>query len=288
MPVPLFPKNSWLGLRTFIFVCLAVACMMGDDRWQSFIKIRSVLSVVITPVQYLVNMPIEFSAWLDDYLTMQHNLLKENDELRANQLLLEAKVQRFIALEKENARLRGLLSSAAHVDGQVLVAQILAVNANPFDQQVVLDKGKRHGVYIGQPVLDASGVVGQVIAVGLFTSRVLLITSSRSAVPIQDIRSGIRAVAIGDGYSGNLHLMYVPDTVDIRVGDLLMTSGLGLKFSAGYPVGIVTDVTYPTDQSFAKIIVTPNAELNRSRQVLLIWPTQSKLAKNVRQILRKS
>jgi len=261
--------------------------MIGDSHWSSFIKIRSALSVVVVPVQYLVNVPIEFTTWLDNYLTAQHKLLQENNKLRANQLLLQAKLQRFMALEKENASLRALLSSAAHIDGQVLVAQILAVNANPFDQQVVLDKGKQHGVYIGQPVLDASGVVGQVIDVGPLTCRVLLITSSRSAVPVQDNRSGVRAIAVGNGYSGNLQLMYVPDTVDIRVGDLLMTSGLGLKFSVGYPVGIVTEVEYPTDQSFAKIIVAPNAALNRSRQVLLVWPEQSKLAENVRRILNK-
>lgn len=274
-------------MRAFIFVGLALICMIGENHSPQLVKVRYVLSIAVTPVQYLVSLPVEFAVWVDNYFTTQHNLLKENNELRAKQLLLEAKAQRFAALEKENASLRALLSSSAHVtDGKVLVAQILAVNANPFDQQVVLDKGKGHGVYIGQPVVDANGVVGQVIEVGVLTSRVLLISSSRSAIPIQDSRSGVRAVAIGDGYSGNLRLIYVPDTSDVRVGDLLMTSGLGLKFSAGYPVGIVTDVTYPTDQAFARINVTPSAALNRSRQVLLIWPEQNKFSGEIKKMLK--
>lgn len=274
-------------MRAFIFVGLALICMIGENRSSQLVKVRYVLSIAVTPVQYLVSLPVEFGAWVDNYFTTQHNLLKENNELRAKQLLLEAKVQRFTALEKENASLKALLSSATHTSSEkVLVAQILAVNTNPFDQQVVLDKGKEHGVYVGQPVVDANGVIGQVIEVGVLTSRVLLISSSRSAIPIQDSRSGVRAVAIGDGYSGNLRLIYVSDTSDVRVGDLLMTSGLGLKFSAGYPVGIVTDVTYPTDQAFARINVAPSAALNRSRQVLLIWPEQNKFSGEIKKMLK--
>ncbi|MCK4609030.1 MAG: rod shape-determining protein MreC, partial [Gammaproteobacteria bacterium] len=203
---PLFPKNSWLGLRAFIFVLLSLFCMLGDSNSNTFFpELRSALSVVVAPVQYLVSWPIEFCDWVDDYFVSKHHLLRDNAALRANQLLLQAKVQMLVALEKENASLRALLSSASHLKAKLLAAQILAVNADPLDQQVVLDKGKKQGVYIGQPVLDANGVMGQVIAVGPMTSRVLLVSSTRSAVPVEDSRSGIRTIAVGQE-PGNLQL----------------------------------------------------------------------------------
>jgi rod shape-determining protein MreC len=246
--------------------------MIADNHLQSFVKIRSALSIIVVPIQYLVNWPVELIDRINDYLTSQHKLLDENTQLHNEQLLLQAKIQKFITLEKENAQLRALLSSSAHINARVLAAQILAVDLNPFDQQIILDKGKREGIYLDQPILDAYGVMGQIIDVGPITSRALLITSPHIAIPIQDSRNGIRAIAIGDGYSGDMKLMYVTDTTDIKPGDLLISSGLGLKFPIGYPVGIVKTVEHHTDERFAVIKVTPSAKLNLSRQVLLVWP----------------
>jgi len=255
----------------FIFATLAIFLMIADNRLHFSVKIRSALSIIVAPIQYLVNWPVEFIDRIDDYLTSQHKLLEENTQLHNEQLLLQAKIQKFMALEKENAQLRALLSSAAHIDAQVLAAQILAVNLNPFDQQIILDKGKREGVYLGQPVLDAYGVMGQIIDVGPITSRTLLVTSPHSAIPIQDSRSGIRAIAVGEGYSGDIKLIYVTDTMDIKPRDLLVTSGLDLKFPIGYPVGVVNTVEHIPGERFAQIKVTPSAKLNLSRQVLLVW-----------------
>lgn len=266
----LFPRVSFLGLRTLMLVILSLLLMFGNYRLHYFKSIRSVLSIVVAPVQYLVNWPIKLIAGVDDYFTGQYKLLADNAALHTQNLLLQAKVQKILALEKENTQLRALLSSSSKIGGKVLVAQVLSINSNPFDPQIVLDKGSSNKVYEGQPVLGANGVMGQIIEVGPITSRVLLITSTRSAVPVQDNRNGMRAIAAGDG-SGRLKLMYVPDTADIKVGDVLVTSGLGLTFPQGYPVGVVHDITHPPEEQFAAISVIPAAKINRSRQVLLVW-----------------
>jgi rod shape-determining protein MreC len=153
-----------------------------------------------------------------------------------------------------------------------LVAQLLAVATDPFVKQVVLDKGHKDKVFVGQPVLDAYGVMGQVIQVGPLTSRVLLISDSHSGVPVQVARNGVRAIAVGDAYTGKLRLMNVQHTVDIRPGDVLITSGLGQNYPEGYPVGQVTHVSKDPGLQFVTIAVEPAAHLDRSRGVLLVWP----------------
>jgi rod shape-determining protein MreC len=272
----------------FIFVVASVLLIIYDNHLPMFAKVHSSLNVVVAPVQYLVSWPVEFVDFVENYLTSKRALLKENEKLRAEQLLLRAKVQQFIAIEQENTQLRALLSSAAHVSGKVLAAQVLAVNSDPFDQQIILDKGKKQGVYVGQPILDEGGVMGQVIAVGPITSRALLITSSRSAVPVQDNRNGIRSIVAGGEYAGDLRLLYISATMDVKPGDLLVTSGLGLKFPIGYPIGVISSVNYIAGQRFAEVKVTSSAKLNRSRQVLLVWPEQSQFLKPVKKMLKKS
>jgi rod shape-determining protein MreC len=244
--------------------------MFCNYHFNAFNRVKLFLSAVVSPVQYTVNWPLEYIDRVYNYFTSQHNLLKENAVLRTQNLFLQAKVQKIIALEKENTQLHALLSSSVKFDNNVLVARLLSVNVNPFDSQVVLNKGEHDKVYIGQPVLDASGVMGQVIDVGLVNSRVLLITSTRSAVPVENTRNGLRAIAMGSG-RGDLRLMYVPDTADVKVGDILVASGLGLKFPQGYPVGTITAVKHVANEQFAEIIVKPAAKLNRSTQVLLVW-----------------
>lgn len=249
---------------------ISLVLLFTNSRWNYFNRVRSVISVVVSPVQYLVDGPIRFVDWIGDYFTLQHRLIADNTAMHTQNLLLQAKVQKILALEKENQQLRRLLSSSSKINSKVLVAQILSVNANRFDPQVILDKGSNSNVKVGQPVLDAYGVMGQVIETDPTSSRVLLITSTRSAVPVEDSRSGIRAVAAGDGYSGDLNLLYVTDTADVKAGDVLITSGLGLKFPQGYPVGVVTKVEHVAGQQFATITVDPSAHLERSRQVLLV------------------
>jgi len=251
---------------------------MYYDHNHNYLKpVHNVLSNIIAPIEYLVDLPVKMIDWFSTSVASRTELQNENAHLRAQHLLLEAKLQKILALEKENSSLRELLASSSHLKGDVLVAQLLAVNLEPFVQQVILDKGRKHKVYVGQPVLDSHGVMGQVIEVNFSTSRVLLITDSHSALPIQVSRNGVRAIAKGNGAIGTLSLLHVPKSVDIRAGDVLIASGLGQRFPYGYPVGIVNIVEKNPGDDFSKIKVNPSGHLNRSRQVLLVWPKYQKI-----------
>jgi rod shape-determining protein MreC len=248
--------------------------MTLDHRSIYFHRVQSVVSVVAIPFQYFVDWPIEFFQWAESTITTQNEVLEENAKLRAQQLLLQAKLQRVVALESENAQLRALLQSSPHVGGRFAVAQLLAVNMDPFVQKVVLDKGSLSDVFIGQPVLDAYGVMGQVIQVGPLTSQVLLVTDSQSGISVQDNRNGIRAIASGMG-DGRMQLVNIPDSTDIQLGDVMVTSGLDQRFPAGYPVGVVKRVSRDPEYRFAAIILEPSAHLNQNRMVLLVWPSDT-------------
>lgn len=246
--------------------------MILDQRVTAVTQIRSALSLPLAPLQYLVSWPIEMVDNIRDTFSSHDALVKENLALKASQLRLKAQVQRLLAIELENNQLKALMQSSAQVQGQVLIAQLLAVATDPFVNQVILDKGHKDKVFVGQPVLDAHGVMGQVIQVGALTSRILLINDSHSGVPVQVARNGIRAIAVGDSYTGKLRLMNVQQTADVRVGDVLITSGLGEHYPEGYPVGQVTSVDRDPGLQFATIGVEPAAHLDRSRGVLLVWP----------------
>lgn len=246
--------------------------MFFDHRTQHLQQMESYLSVTAIPLQFLANAPAEFIQWISASARSQHQILIENARLRAQQLLIEAKLQRVISLESENAQLRALLQSSPHVGGKFTAAQLLAVDMDPFVQKVILNKGSRDNIYRGQPVLDAYGVMGQVVEVGPYTSQVLLITDIQNAVPVQNIRNGVRAVAVGMGDSGALQLASVPDTIDVQVGDVFVTSGLGQRYPAGYPVGTVKSVSRDPESRFAAIILQPSAHIDRGREVLLVWP----------------
>ena len=247
--------------------------MTADHRLEQMHQVRSVLSLLVAPVQYLVNLPVVAGEWLSEGMATRRGLQTENANLKAQQLLLKAQVQKLESLEAENRRLRRLLDSGGPaLSERVLIAELLAVDSDAFTHQIVLNKGSRNGIYEGQPLLDAYGVMGQVIDVGPITSRAVLITDASHALPVQVNRNGVRALATGTGNINQLELIYVPDTADIRRGDLLVSSGLGGRFPAGYPVGVVTDVQRDPGQAYARVRATATAHLDRSREVLLAWP----------------
>jgi len=238
---------------------------------EVFVSIRAAMSLPLAPLQYIVSWPTNFIDNIKSVISTHDDLVKENLSLRAEQLLLRSQLQRLIAIETENNYLKALFQSSKHVKGKTMIAELLAVDFEPFVNQVILNKGSRDNVYVGQPVLDATGVMGQVIQAGPITSRVLLIDDPRSGVAVQDVRNGIRGVAVGDSYSGKLRLMYVPNTADIQAGDIFLTSGLGDRYPEGYPVGTVISVNKNPAKQFAEVYIQPSARLDSSRQVLLIW-----------------
>jgi rod shape-determining protein MreC len=245
--------------------------MIVDKRMESFASVRAALSLPLAPFQYMISWPIQFIDNLKSILSTHDDLIKENLKLKADQLLMHSQLQRLIAIESENNYLKALLQSSRQVKGKILIGELLAVDSEPFVNQVILNKGSRDDVYVGQPVLDASGVMGQVIQVGPLTSRVLLINDPHSGIAVQNARNGIRAVAVGDSYSGKMRLMYVPKTADIQVNDVFITSGLGDHYPEGYPVGTVLSVVKDPANQFAAILLQPSAHLDSSRQILLVW-----------------
>ena len=250
---------------------IALLLVFVGQRYDWLAPVESRLSIIATPFYWLADLPSQLSVWSDQSLLSRDQLLDSNKRLRAESLLLKTKVLKLGSLEAENVRLRALLNSSALVDDSVLVAELIGVSPDPLRHQIVINKGQEDGLYIGQPVIDSQGLMGQVIDVGQLQSRVLLISDVAHALPVQINRNGVRSVAEGLGFFHELALRHVAATTDIKVGDLLVSSGLGQRFPVGYPVAVVTEVTIDPGQPFATVKAAPSAALNRSRHVLLVF-----------------
>lgn len=275
----MFSKNISPSIRFVIFGILSIILMVVDHHQDHLRVFRSTLSTLVYPLQYLVNLPIESAEWVKKSFVTHKSLLADNQRLREEQLLLNAKLQRYEILAAENKRLRELLEASFQLNDKVLMAELLAVDLQSFRRQVVINKGQQAGAYNGQPVVDASGIMGQIIHIGAFSSTVLLITDASHALPVQVNRNGLRAVAVGSGQDDMLFLEYLPNNADIRVGDLIISSGLGRRFPAGYPVGKVEKITLNTGESFAKVVIRPSAQLRQNREVLMVWPEHINVTK---------
>jgi rod shape-determining protein MreC len=245
--------------------------MVLDHRDDHLSRLRQAFSVLVYPIQMSVNLPLKTWQWASTSLADRASLLSENAELKAEQLSYNVRLQRMAALEAENTRLRAILDSSARVGDRVLVAQILAVDLDPYRQRFWINRGLGDGVFVGQALLDANGVAGQIVRVEAFTSEAVLISDADHAVPVSVNRNGLRTIVVGTGDSGRLSLPYLTNSADIVPGDLLVSSGLGGVFPSGYPVGWVLDVHRRPGQSFAEVIAEPAAELDRDREVLLVW-----------------
>jgi rod shape-determining protein MreC len=263
--------NVPLGLRFLLISIVSASLMLLDHREEHLARIRQALSLVVYPIQVGVDLP--FAGWrlASRALTDQSALLEENSQLRSERLAIDVRLQRLAALEAENDRLRAMLDSSARVSDRVLVVEILAVDLDPYRQRFTINRGLNDGVYIGQALLDADGVVGQIVRVELMTSEVVLISDADHALPVAINRNGLRTIVVGTGDSSRLRLPYLTNNADIEPGDLLMSSGLGGIFPSGYPVGRVLEVHRRPGQSFAEVIAEPAAQLDRDREVLLVW-----------------
>ena len=254
-----------------VIALLSLAMLLVDYRFSYLDPARRAISTLMTPIYHAVDVPYVVSRWAGNTFASHARLRDENETLRARMIVLEGQVQKMVALGAEVSRLRDLLNASAVVDESVVVSEIISVNPDPYVHEVIINKGYDAGTYVGQPVLGASGLVGQVVDVSRFSSRVLLISDSSHAVPVQVNRNGMRAIAFGVGTHGELELVNVAETADIEVGDLLVSSGLGGRFPVGYPVGTVTSLEQEPGQPFLRIRVQPAAELDRIRHVLLVF-----------------
>lgn len=253
-----------------LLVIVSMALMVLDHRYHHLENIRGGLTVLISPLQYAADLPASVANWGSESLSTRGSLQRENDALKADHLQYQLRLQKMAALEAENQRLRELLQSATAIPDKVLIGELLAVDMDPFKRQVVLNRGSGSGIYEGQPLLDAYGVMGQIIHVTPVESIAILITDASHAVPVQINRTGQRAIAVGTGEPNKLDIPHLPTNADIQVGDLLVTSGLGGRFPPGYPVGKVVSVERDPAEPYADVVAEPTARLERSREVLLV------------------
>ncbi|WP_206019886.1 rod shape-determining protein MreC [Pseudomaricurvus alkylphenolicus] len=233
--------------------------------------VRARLANITTPVYWLVDLPGRGVDWVQESLATRSRLQEENAAMKAELLIHKRKLQQMASLAAENVRLRRLLNSAEKVPHRVLVAELIGVSSDPLTHRVVVNKGSRDGVFLGQPLLDAQGLMGQVVEVSDYSAQVLLITDASHALPVQINRNGVRAVAEGTGDLYRLDLRHLANTVDVRQGDLLVSSGLGQRFPVGYPVAEVVAVIRDPGKPFSRVEARPMAQLNRSRHVLLVF-----------------
>ncbi len=254
---------------------LSIVLMTIDHRQHHLDSMRSALSVVVYPLQLLVDLPGNTIDWFRESLSTRRQLQEENFSLRKQQLVLNTQLQKLEALEAENRHLRALLDSSFQVGERPMrIAALLSVDMDPYRHQIEINKGSLDNLYEGQPLLDSRGVMGQLIHVGPFTSTAMLITDPAHAIPVQVNRNGLRTIALGTGKFDQLELPNIPNNADIQVGDLLVSSGLGGRFPPGYPVAEVTEVEQDAGRAFSRVLARPRAQLDRSREVLLVWPEQ--------------
>ncbi len=259
-------------MRLLVCVLASLLFMTVDHRQHHLEAVRAAMAVIVYPLQFAVHAPFRGGKWVSETLATRRSLREENERLRTQQLLIQARLGKYEELAAENRRLRKLLNSSVKVGDRVLIAEVVSVDMDPFSRQIMLNKGGNEEVFMGQPLIDAHGVMGQVMHLNPFSSTALLITDPGHALPVQLNRNGLRAVAVGSGASSALELSHLPNNADVVVGDLVVTSGLGGRFPSGYPVGRIVSVETDTGQPFAKVIVEPAAQLERNREVLLVWP----------------
>jgi rod shape-determining protein MreC len=246
--------------------------MFVDSRFDYLSRVRYYAATAVTPLQFMANLPSQASEAAANLFRSRDDLAAENAKLRDELLMQQYQLQKLDHLVAENQRLNELLKSSAIVDEEVMRAQLTGESPDPYVKRILINKGSRDGVFIGQPVLDASGLMGQVVEVEPLSSWVLLITDPQHSTPVQINRNGVRAIA--SGTRDTLHqltLNNVPNTEDVKVGDVLVTSGIGGRFPPGYPVGVVSSVRQDPAQPFADVLVTPTAQISRSRNLLLVF-----------------
>jgi len=258
-----------------VAVAVVAGLLFADLHFNNLERSRALLDVVAAPVYRIADLPATVADWARSTLQTRRGLLEENERLRRENLILQGRSHRMASLQAENVRLRALLNSTAMLRDDVLVAELIGVSPDPARHLVLLNKGADDGVFGGQPLIDADGLMGQVVEVGANSARALLITDATHSIPVQVNRNGVRAIAEGSGALGSLEIHHVSATTDIRAGDLLVTSGLGGRFPVGYPVAEVSEIERDPGQPFARIRAVPRAALDRSRHVLLVFTGES-------------
>ena len=266
------PRIPTLNTKLIIFVVLSFILLINDQRNNYLSILRNSIAIAIYPLQSAVEIPSRLTDWFDLRIKSKEILIKENQNLLSQQKINSSILQRYESLEQENERLKQILNAASNLDNKVEITRIISVNVNPYRHTIVIDKGERDGVYEGQVLLDADGVIGQILHTNFLTSEAILISDSDHALPVEINRNGLRTIVLGNGSYTKLDVPYIPNNADIEIGDLLVTSGLGGKFPSGYPVAKVDFIESDLSEQFYKVSAKPIAYLNQVREVMLLKP----------------
>lgn len=267
---PIFKHGPSPQHRLVLVLFCSALLIFFDHKMASFESLRGYLQSLVSPLQYLANTPKQVMTWASENVTTHRQLMSANQQYRLNELKFHEQTMQLDIIKQENERLRSLLASPLRSELKKMVAEILSVDSDPFSHQIVINRGASDGVYEGQPVIDALGVVGQILHVGQTTSRVILITDISHAVPVRVQRNGLRLLASGSGHIDRLNHNFVSQSADIKAGDILVTSGLGGKYPEGYPVSTVSFVNNDESREFVRVRSTPIAQIDRLRYLLLL------------------
>ena len=258
-------------LRLLVYLALALAMMVSDHRGGWLARARHTAAMGVQPIWWLAAVPGRIAGTVRDAVANQTRLNRDNTAMQQQLLLLRARIERLQLLRDENQQLRALLGGTRALQVSVRLASILDIDLDPEQQRVVLDVGSAQGAHEGQMLIDAGGVLGQVKSVTPTRAIALLITDRAHAMPVQALRSGLRLIAFGTGRQDALSVPNIPQGGDLKIGDVLITSGIGGRFPAGFPVGRVATLQPDANHAFIVATLTPMARLDRSGQVLLVW-----------------
>lgn len=267
---PIFKQGTSPQHRLVVVLFFSILLIFFDHKMASFDSFRGYLQSMVSPLQYIANTPKLAMTWISTNVATRRQLMDENQLFRLNELKFREQSMQLDILKQENDRLRSLLASPLRSELKKMVAEILSVDGDPYTQQLVINRGARDGAYEGQPVLDALGIVGQILHVGQTSSRIILITDISHAVPVRVKRNGLRLLASGSGQIDRLIHNFVPQSADIKVGDVLVTSGLGGKYPEGYPVSTISFISNDESREFVRVYSTPVAQIDRLRYLLLL------------------
>lgn len=269
-PPPLFKQGASARAKVVIFSLMAIALLIVDSRLHSLGMIRQAIGTVLYPLQRMALMPRDAIRSTGDYFASKEVLDRENQRLKTLLIANAQSLQQSQQLGAENTHLRNLLGASERLPVKSLMTEILYDARDAFTRKIVLNRGRRDGVVAGQPVIDDTGVVGQITRVFPFTAEATLLTDKDQAIPVQVVRSGLRSVAYGRGQAGVLDLRFMAANADIQKGDVLVTSGIDGVYPAGLAVARVIQVENKSTDAFARIVCQPAAGVDRNRQLLIL------------------
>ena len=260
-------------VRFLVLVAVSIGLMYADYPDGNYRRqANDIFSIISYPLTTIASIPSRTGEWISESFDSDDKIRSRLDKALEQNLKLQARLQQFDALAKENTQLRTMLAASERVAERVVVAKLVAINPEPFTRKIVINKGRKDGAFQGQPVIDSYGIIGQITEANLFDSRVTLITDASHAIPVEVLRNGLRTILQGSGASNELNASFLTRSADIRKGDTLITSGLGGRFPANYPVARVERVVADPNEAFLKITTVPLARLDHGRQVMIIWP----------------